>query len=547
MIHSITKKYQAGKLAAAIFALAAFAMPAANADGLIPPKVGADYAKARVAQFNADDNELYKGDFPNAAAEKFVLENVPLFDCPDGELKDVYYFRWWSFRKHLSHSPEVGWVITEFMPKVGWGGKYNAIVCPAALQLREARWLRDPKYASQYEDYWCFKEGNRKRAYSSWLATAALDVYSTDGDLDALKKRYRPLKDNFLAWEKSNYDDKLGLFYQVDAKDGMELSASGQLNMGWRGYRATMQSYMASECYSLSKIAAMIGEKSDAELFAKKGDSLKTALNEKLWDASKKFYMVRPKNGMARDFSPHRELHGYTPWYFDFAPREYAEAWKQVLDEQGFKAPFGLMSLERRSPLFQLNYVGHECQWNGPVWPYSTSITLSGMANFLRAGGQNVLTKKDFYDALSTYAKAHHRTREDGKRVFWIDENIHPYTGDWISRTIIKGWIEAGASGGASVVERGKDYNHSFFAELVIRDIVGIMPDGSHRVVIDPLAPDSWKFFALDGVRVLNRNISVLWDKDGSRYGKGRGFAVFVDGREAARADKPQKTEITLK
>lgn len=136
--------------------------------------------------------------------------------------------------------------------------------------------------------------------------------------------------------------------------------------------------------------------------------------------------------------------------------------------------------------------------------------------------------------------------REDGKRVFWIDENIHPFTGGWISRTVIKKWLKDGAVGGASIPERGKDYNHSFFAELVIRDIVDVMPDGSRKVAIDPFAPDAWKFFAIDGVRILNRSISVLWDAAGSRYNRGRGFAVFVDGREVARADKPRKLEISL-
>ena len=33
--------------------------------------------------------------------------------------------------------------------------------------------------------------------------------------------------------------------------------------------------------------------------------------------------------------------------------------------------------------------------------------------------------------------------REDGRMVPWIDENINPFTGDWISRTRLKGW-EAG-------------------------------------------------------------------------------------------------------
>ena len=56
-------------------------------------------------------------------------ENVPRFECPDKELEEIYYFRWWTFRKHIKETPD-GFVITEFLPKVSWSGKYNKISSP---------------------------------------------------------------------------------------------------------------------------------------------------------------------------------------------------------------------------------------------------------------------------------------------------------------------------------------------------------------------------------------------------------------------------------
>ncbi|MFQ6929240.1 MAG: MGH1-like glycoside hydrolase domain-containing protein [Parabacteroides merdae] len=36
------------------------------------------------------------------------------------------------------------------------------------------------------------------------------------------------------------------------------------------------------------------------------------------------------------------------------------------------------------SSQFKVAYEGHECQWNGPSWPYATSMTLVGLANFVK-------------------------------------------------------------------------------------------------------------------------------------------------------------------
>ncbi|MCR5433696.1 MAG: hypothetical protein K6F20_04800, partial [Bacteroidaceae bacterium] len=83
-----------------------------------------------VADFNSHDQETYRQTFPNDKAADFLKANIPLFQCPDKELERTYYFRWWTYRKHVRQTPD-GFVITEFLPNVGWAGKHNTINCPA--------------------------------------------------------------------------------------------------------------------------------------------------------------------------------------------------------------------------------------------------------------------------------------------------------------------------------------------------------------------------------------------------------------------------------
>ena len=95
--------------------------------------------------FNEDDQELYPESIPNKNAWDFLKDNLPLFDSPDQDINEIYYFRWWTYRKHVKETPE-GFIITEFLPPVGWAGKYNSINCAAGHHLHEGRWLADGRY-----------------------------------------------------------------------------------------------------------------------------------------------------------------------------------------------------------------------------------------------------------------------------------------------------------------------------------------------------------------------------------------------------------------
>jgi len=496
-----------------------------------------------VQKFNKNDDELYKQYYPNIQADKFLKDNIPFFECPDKQLEETYYFRWWTYRKHIQRNQE-GFVITEFLPKVGWSGKYNTICCAAAHHIREGRWLHDHTILTDYETFWLFKGGSL-RIYSFPIADAVYQFNLVNPDKALLSLLYPKLKENFKAWERER-KDSTDMFWQDDGKDGMEVSISGALAPNGSGYRATINSNMYADAMALSKIANMLGITSDIEWYKKKADELKSVINSRLWNEKDRFYEVIPKVKDAK-FSGTRELHGFTPWYFNIPPAEYSDAWKQIMDTCGFYAPYGPTTAERRSPQFAVSYKGHECQWNGPGWPFATSITLTSLANLLNNYDQTYVSGSDYFKLLKNYSLSHQLKKEDGAIVPWIDENLNPFTGDWLARTRLKTWENGTWDKGKGGIERGKDYNHSTFCDLIISGLIGIRVQEDNSLIVNPLIPvNIWDYFCLDQLFYKNHLITVLYDKNGEKYHKGKGFMVFVDGKLAESASNLCKIKISL-
>lgn len=479
-----------------------------------------------VEDFNKQDHELYKGAIANAAAWDFLKGNIPLLDCPDQEIATTYYFRWWTYRKHIKQTP-AGFIVDEFLPNVSWAGKFNSISCAAGHHLYEGRWLRDPKILDDYSRFW-FGKGGNPRSYSFWAADSIWALATVTGDQSLAVNLLPALITNYVAWEKVKRDTN-GLYWQIDDRDGMEVSIGGS------GHRATINSYQFGDAIAIARIAESAGQAEVAGEYRAKAAAIKKLVQEKLWDADAKFFKVRPR-GEKKTLAEVRELHGFTPWYFNLPDPQFAVAWKQAMDPQGFFAPFGLTTAEQRHPKFALRYTGHECQWNGPSWPYSTAVTLTGLANLLNGPTQDAISAQDYFALLKIYAKSHRLKLDDGRVVPWIDENLNPTNGDWISRTRLKAWKNGTWDAGKGGVERGKDYNHSTFCGLVISGLVGLRPRADNTVEVNPLAPPAWEYFCLDQILYHGRNLTILFDKTGARYGQGKGLRIFADGREVARS-----------
>ena len=211
-----------------------------------------------VEEFNAADKQMYVQAFSNVAAADFMRENIPVFECPDKEMEKTWYFRWWTFRKHIKQTVD-GYVITEFLPEVSWSGKHNAICCPAMHQFVEGRWLKDATYLTDYAHHWCRNKGDAS-TYSFPSAYSYLEFYKVHQNIQLLSETYEDLKKMYSRWYDRRWDEEAGMFWQYDGADGMEVSISGGMTSDDSGYRATINSYMYADAVALAKIASMSTE-----------------------------------------------------------------------------------------------------------------------------------------------------------------------------------------------------------------------------------------------------------------------------------------------
>ncbi|HLK67894.1 MAG TPA: glycosyl hydrolase family 65 protein [Bryobacteraceae bacterium] len=476
---------------------------------------------------------------PDAQAWEWMKRYVPLFSCPDREVEQIYYFRWWTWRKHLKQTPE-GIIVTEFLKPVKHAAEYNALSCAYGHHVAEGRWLHDRRYIEEDTRFWLTTGedgGPRKNfhQFSGWAAASLYDRWLTDGDRDALTRYLAPLLLDYSAWEKERLTES-GLFWQRDVSDGMESSVSGGRKV--KNIRPSINSYMYGNAKAIAAIAELAGKGPLAHGFLDKAAQLKDMVQRRLWNRDAQFFETRTESG---EFAPVRELIGFTPWYFELPDERgsFETSWTQLMDPQGFFAPYGPTTAERRNSGFQIPYEGDDCQWNGPSWPFATTITLRALANLLSGDHQKSVGKDSWYQTFQIYTRSQHLRREDGRAVPWIDEDLNPLTGEWLARAMkIRKKTFYG---------RGDHYNHSGYADLVITGLVGLRPRADDRVEMNPLLPAAtWDWFCLDQVPYHGRVLTVIWDKNGSRFAKGKGLRVLADGKEIARSSELARTSGKL-
>jgi hypothetical protein len=173
---------------------------------------------------------------------------------------------------------------------------------------------------------------------------------------------------------------------------------------------------------------------------------------------------------------------------------------------------------------------GRECQWNGPVWPFQTTQALVGLANLLNDYTQTVVTRADYMRLLKQYARLHLLGDHPD-----LQEDYDPATG----KPIVG-------------LARSHHYNHSGFDDLIITGLAGLRPRADDVLEINPLIPSDpgdpnfIRYFTLQDAPYHGHLVSVRFDADGRRYGRGAGLSVYVDGRLAAQSPRLERLEVKV-
>ncbi|KAL6887087.1 carbohydrate-binding module family 13 protein [Trichoderma evansii] len=463
-------------------------------------------------------------------------QNIPFLDVPNQQIQDVYYYRWQTYKEHLTYTgAQYGYMLSEFLEPASYGAPYGGIVAAAGHHIIEGRWMRDQEYGKDEVNYWLAGPGQFSKPqtdednldtsdwaheYSFWAASAVWRQYLVTGDADFATSQLDNLVKQYRGWD-NHFNSSLGLYWQVPVWDATECTAASYQTSdpyhGGAGYRPTINGYQYGDARAISSLATLMGDTALASEYTGRANALQTAIQSHLWDSQRQFFMhMQRDNNPSEQLLTTREIMGYIPWMFDMPQSANIAAFSQLKDPQGFAATYGPTTAERRSPYY-MDKNASCLQWDGPSWPYATSQTLTAVENVLHDyPSQSYISASDYFTLLLGYASTQYRNG-----IPYVAEAHDPDDNSWMYDTY----------------NHSEDYNHSTYIDNVIAGLLGLRAQSNSTLTVDPLVPSTWDYFALENVAYHGHNVTVVWDSSGQRYNQGSGLRIFVDGALAGNRD----------
>jgi len=486
-----------------------------------------------------DHNKLANEYFQEDA--QWYLDKIPFFECSDKQIEQVYYYRWKMYKAHIRNVGQDKYVITEFINHVPWDREPWCTINAASMHhIYEGRWLKDSRYMNGYIDY-LFQEGGNDRRYSESVADAAYARYLVNGDSAFIVRQLDSMMGDYEQWS-DHWDSTKQLYYIAAMPDATEYTiASIDASGGKAGFdsgeafRPTINSYMYGNAMAIARIADLKNDKNSESKWRQRANALKATVQNNLWNDSMRHFVDRFQQNNQYvhywDYIRGRELAGMAPWYFNLPDDKplYNSAWEHLTDTNNLLGPFGLRTNEPSYEHYFKQFVYFEgkrgSQWNGPSWPYQSSQAITAMANLINNYKQDIISNSDYLKLLRLYSQQHYLP--DGK--INLVENYDPNLGGPI---VYYYW--------------SNHYNHSSFNNLVISGLCGIRPSEGDTLDINPLVDSSIQYFCLDDIRYHGHALSLVYDKDGTKYKLGKGLTVFVDGKKTTLLEKQGKYQVVI-
>jgi hypothetical protein len=515
-------------------------------------------AVRRAASWARDPNPVHR---QTEEYQSWFDESVPLFECSDPWLTKLWYHRWYVVRKNHMN-PRVGLVQEDSFSEGRWNSEWYtaSITYGAGHVLRELRWLRDPRYAqnyfrgfarnhradglyrSFYVDGIARPEGDEGK-YTDWITASLWDMHQVHPDAAFLREALPALEKNVAYWQTHDLDGD-GLLHVDDHWwTGMEWQPSFFYKNGYRlgerrdgrdvqnpVKRLDLTSYQYANVRALANVQRLLGNE-DA---ARKSDALAAHLRDgvlaRMWDASTEFfYDLLP--GTDEKITTAKTVAAFYPFYAGLPDADHASAWRALIDPVLFWTPHPLASTAQDSPAYSQEPTLNGdrltgCYWNGPTWPHATSLVVSGLARTLRAYGPEA----PGFDARKTLLNL---VTSFGRAQFEEGDFARPHTGEFYHGETAR-WLTG-----------ERDYHHSTWADLIIGDLIGLVPRDDDTLEVCPLLPSGseggWPYFCVQDVPYRGRLLTLVWDDPASpedAFGDGdKGFTVYMDGRRLYHQD----------
>ena len=213
-------------------------------------------------------------------------------------------------------------------------------------------------------------------------------------DYSWVQENYEKLKKHIVHWEQTQQIGN-GLFvwrsYRGSGTDNHPALYGRPLNSS---VGVELNCFMYMEYQAMAKIAGTCDDAQMQAIYLKKAADLAEAINAHMWDPIDEIYYhldaLSAKPPLARQDVfwdvplKFKAWTSFMPMYAGIATEEYAEKLvkKHLTNPNEFWSDYGLRTLAKNEPVYNLVESGNPSNWQGPIWIVSTYLMFKGLLNY---------------------------------------------------------------------------------------------------------------------------------------------------------------------
>ena len=228
------------------------------------------------------------------------------------------------------------------------------------------------------------------------FAWAELEHFRVSGDRARLRLVFDPLAHYYRALQK--YLRQGNGLYMTDWASMDNSPRNPDLNKG--GTAVDISAEMVLFAEQLATIADLVGKKETAEGFRKEAAELKTTINEKMWNAKRKFYFDLTVDGRQ---SSAKTIAAFWTLLAGVASPEQADA---LAAELRNPKSFGRRHRVPTTPADQEGFDPAGGYWRGAVWAPTNTMVIRGLEHY----GKNELAREIALEHLQRIGEVFQKT-----------------------------------------------------------------------------------------------------------------------------------------
>ncbi|WP_214103804.1 galactose-binding domain-containing protein [Acrocarpospora catenulata] len=482
-------------------------------------------------------------------------QDIPYINVPDPALEKAIVYRWWGERYNSLDANATGHVYQYPTTVEGSNLYQNAVALTQPMHLQDTKWQRTPYLpygqilnigelsgSSAFLDSPGHTSWNNH--YSQYIGTAGLEAYNVHGGGKDVAKKFAKFFEGDGVGQLEHYDgnnDKL-IAYDTNYMPGNDADAISfgfpKSNAGAAGARTIERpesAYVWGAFDAARQLYQLSGaDQAKVDQMATSANGIRDAILNRLWSTDMRMFLAGTSYGAtsaassngkanplptaARTLIPAKESNLYDVYAENLIPYDQ---WQKYVD--GFRF---------------LTYGD-----NFPIFPFYTANQYDRAAYGI--GGSNNFSNINFtvqyrgvrsalrhYDPEQKYV-----TPAYAKRLLdWMAWSVYPGAD---MRVPNQAEYYSNWNATAKTYNRNNP-NHVMLGNMnyiFVEDMAGIQPRSDDKIELWPIK-FGYQHFMVNNLRYHGQDVTIVWDPDGSKYGLGAGYSLFINGDKKVTTDQ---------